>query len=95
MSYEGFREKVADELRKAANPLTWTEVRTAANLPQAFPNNQWVRRMEEDIGLLRRRSDGIIHWLLKDAALDLETRKTSQTPNQARSRPRGKQGAVE
>jgi hypothetical protein len=36
-------------------------------LPRAFPNNQWIRRMEADIGLTRRReSDGIIHWQLKE-----------------------------
>ena len=70
MSYEDFRDKIAATLSDACKPLTWTEVRTKANLPQAFPNNQWVHRMETDIGLLRRRkSDGIIHWLLKDATL--------------------------
>jgi hypothetical protein len=55
MSYEDFRDKIAATLRQAGKPLTWTEVRTAANLPQAFPNNQWVHRMETDIGLIRRR----------------------------------------
>lgn len=74
VSYEAFRDKVAATLRQAGAPLTWTEVRTKANLPQAFPNNQWVHRMETDIGLVRRReTNGIIHWLLKDGTFDLET----------------------
>ena len=96
MSYEDFKAKIADVLRRAGTPLTWTEVRTRANLPQAYPNNQWVHRMETDIGLVRRReSDGIIHWLLKDATLDPRTPTAPETANKIRSRPRGKQSAVE
>jgi hypothetical protein len=90
MTYEDFRAKIADVLRRAGTPLTWTEVRTKASLPQAYPNNQWVHRMETDIGLLRRReSDGIIHWLLKDATLDLGSPAPSQTSNKIAPRSRG------
>lgn len=66
-TYEAFCKLVSDVLNKAGHPLTWTEVRTAAALPQAFPNNKWVRRMEVDIGLKRSRdTHGIIHWQLGD-----------------------------
>jgi hypothetical protein len=96
MSYEEFKDEIADVLRRAGKPLTWTEVRTAANLPQAYPNNQWVHRMETDIGLVRRReSDGIIHWLLRDRALDIGTATPTQASNKVRPRSRGKQGAME
>ncbi len=72
MTYDVFRTEVAAVLAKAAIPLTWTEVRTSANLPQAFPNNQWVRRMETDIGLLRQRDkDGTIKWQLGNQELPL------------------------
>jgi hypothetical protein len=65
MSYDDFKFKIARTLQQAAGPLTWTEIRTKASLPQLFPNNQWVHRMEKDIGLIRRRgSDGTIHWQL-------------------------------
>ncbi len=91
MSYEAFRDKIAATLRDANAPLTWTEVRTRANLPQAFPNNQWVHRMEADIGLVRRReSEGIIHWLLKEATLDLGAQTTSETSDQVAPRTRRK-----
>jgi hypothetical protein len=64
MTYEDFRAKVEAALR-ASGPTTWTELRTAAKLPQAFPNNQWVRRLEKDIGLTRKRDNhGIITWSL-------------------------------
>lgn len=67
LSYDDFKSRIRKVLSEASGPLTWTEVRTLAALPQAFPNNQWVRRMESDIALTRRRgSDGIIHWSLKE-----------------------------
>jgi len=66
MTYEDFRTKIQDTLRKAGTDLTWTDIRTTAGLPQAFPNNQWVYRMEKDIGLERQKDkNGIIHWRLK------------------------------
>jgi hypothetical protein len=67
LSYEDFRDKIKTALVAAgANGATWTEVRTAAKLPQAFPNNQWVHRLEQEIGLERQKdSHGIIHWRLR------------------------------
>jgi len=65
MSYEDFRDTIKRTLQEAGKPLTWTEVRTIAKLPQAFPNNKWVRRMEDDIGLKREKDKhGVIHWRL-------------------------------
>src|SRR5437870_5490812 len=55
LSYDDFKNQIGAVLQKAGHPLTWTEVRTDARLPQAFPNNQWVRRLEKDIGLRRDR----------------------------------------
>jgi hypothetical protein len=92
MSYEDFRSKIATVLRDAGKPLTWTEVRTFASLPQAFPNNQWVHKMEKDIGLTRRREkNGIIHWELKETLFD----SPAQAPDETSSRSRRKQGTVE
>lgn len=66
MKYEDFRDRVEQTLRRAGGPLTWTEIRTAAQLPQMFPNNQWVNWLEADIGLARKRdTHGIIHWQLE------------------------------
>lgn len=64
MTYEEFRDKIASVLDNYGTQ-TWTEVRTRAALPQLFPNNVWVRRMEKDIGLNRKKSpDGRINWSL-------------------------------
>ena len=43
-SYEDFRDVIRQTLE--GRRLTWTEIRTTAKLPQLFPNNQWVRRLE-------------------------------------------------
>jgi len=64
LTYEDFRDKIQDTLKEKA-VLTWTEIRTIAKLPQAFPNNKWVRRMETDIRLRRNKdTHGIIKWSL-------------------------------
>jgi predicted Zn-ribbon and HTH transcriptional regulator len=65
ITYEAFRDKIRDTLKGATGPLTWTEIRTIAKLPQAFPNNVWVRLMEKDIQLKRNKdTHGIIKWSL-------------------------------
>ena len=65
LSYEEFRDRIRDTLLDES-PLSWTEIRTTARLPQKFPNNVWVRRMEQDIGLIRERDrHGIIQWYLR------------------------------
>lgn len=62
LTYEDFRDKVRRTLEKSG-PLTWTEIRTIAKLPEKFPNNKWVRRMEQDIALTRAKdAHGIIKW---------------------------------
>jgi len=64
-TYEDFRATIKRTLNAVDGPLTWTEIRTAARFPQKFPNNKWVRRLEEDIGLTRTRdAHGIIQWKL-------------------------------
>jgi len=66
MTYENFRGKIEKVLRGAKTELTWTELRTTAGLPQLFPNNQWVHKLEKDIGLKRQRdAHGIIKWRMK------------------------------
>ncbi len=65
-NYEDFRDAIKQALKAASGPLTWTEVRTNAKLPQAFPNNQWVHKLEKDIGLERKKDKhGVIHWQLR------------------------------
>jgi hypothetical protein len=62
LTYEDFRDKIKQTL-EGSGPLTWTEIRTMAKLPEKFPNNRWVRKMEQDIALKRTKDEhGIIKW---------------------------------
>jgi len=62
LTYEDFRDKIHQTLKKSGS-LTWTEIRTIAKLPEKFPNNKWVRRLEDDIKLKRDRdAAGIFKW---------------------------------
>ena len=64
LTYEDFRDKIKAALKKLGS-VTWTEIRTEAQLPEKFPNNKWVHRLETDIGLKRNKdSQGIIKWRL-------------------------------
>jgi hypothetical protein len=94
-AYDDFRDKIAVALRQAQRPLTWTEIRTAAGLPQLYPNNQWVHRLESDIGLRRTRdAGGIIHWQIS-AESSLARESSTKAAEPTRSPSRRKQGAVE
>lgn len=67
MEYVDFKAAIEKTLHASVIPLTWTEIRTAAKLPQMFPNNKWIHRLETDISLKRTRDlHGIIHWQLSD-----------------------------
>lgn len=81
MTYEQFRTKIEKTIRFAPEGhLTWTEIRTTAKLPQLFPNNRWVRKMEQDIGLERNRdSHGIILWSLRYTDRDAPKISTEST----------------
>ena len=64
-SYDDFKAAIETTIKQAGKPLTWTEIRTIARLPQKFPNNQWVHQMERDIKLQRKKdANGIIKWRL-------------------------------
>ena len=65
LTYESFRDRIQETL-KQFDPLTWTEIRTLAKLPEKFPNNRWVHQLEKDIGLKRNKdSHGIIKWTIQ------------------------------
>ena len=64
-TYEEFKKAVESTIKSAGKPLTWTEIRTTAKLPQKFPNNQWTHQLEKDIRLRRAKDkNGIIMWSL-------------------------------
>lgn len=91
-----FRAAISATLAKADCSLTWTELRTVAGLPQLFPNNQWVHKLERDIGLMRGRdAHGIVHWQLKVNAGAGLNESTVKITDETSARARRKQGAME
>lgn len=66
MTYEEFKQIIKEELQKAPDGLTWTQIRERRpEIYQKFPANQWVRQMEKDIGLIRSKKSGKTLWRLK------------------------------
>lgn len=93
MTYDVFRNKIYEMLKGQDSPITWTELRTKAGLPQLFPNNQWVHRLEQDINLYRHRDpNGVITWQLKDKIKNV---KAVKTPNPLSARKGRKQETLE
>jgi hypothetical protein len=60
--YEKFSEKVKVLLKENPEGLTWGDIKTKAGFPQKVPNNAWVRSMEKDIGLIRKKRGTAIIW---------------------------------
>ncbi len=66
MNYEEFKQIIKEELTKAPEGLTWSQIRERRpELYQRFPANQWVRQMEKDIGLTRSKKAGKTYWRLE------------------------------
>ena len=63
MTYEEFKTIIKEELEKAPEGLTWTQIREKRpELYQRWPANQWVHQMERDIGLIRENVKGRPVW---------------------------------
>lgn len=62
ISYDEFKEKIRSMLEHKDDGMTWTELREQLGLDQVVPNNKWVRKMEKDIGLKRRREMHGVIW---------------------------------
>jgi hypothetical protein len=58
MTYETFRNKVQQTLRRNPYGLTWVELRGAAKLPYQRPCPEWTKQLENDIGLIRADKRG-------------------------------------
>lgn len=65
MSYEEFKDIIKKELKSEPKGLTWMEIRKRGGLKQKIPNNKWVRMLDKDIGLIRKRIKGKTIWRLR------------------------------
>ncbi|MFH1675976.1 MAG: hypothetical protein ABIC40_03040 [bacterium] len=55
MRYTEFRDAIRDELRRSPSGRTWPEIRDKLKLPYKSPCQEWVGRLEHDIGLSRTK----------------------------------------
>jgi len=54
MSYVTFKELIQGKLQDLPKGLTWAELRDALKLPYQRPCPEWTRRLEHEIGLVRK-----------------------------------------
>lgn len=64
--YEDFKNSVKNILERYPAGLIWAQIRDKLNYHQIAPNNKWVRKMEEDIGLKRIKKGGETIWFLEN-----------------------------
>lgn len=66
MRYVEFRDSIREELRRNPSGLTWPELRDRLDLPYTSPCQEWVKRLEIEIGLSRTKGSGRAYmWKLK------------------------------
>ncbi|HWB60906.1 MAG TPA: hypothetical protein VG733_15525 [Chthoniobacteraceae bacterium] len=60
MTYEKFRDTIRAELHRQQKRggMTWGELRDGLALPYERPCPEWTRRLETEIGLVRRKGAG-------------------------------------
>lgn len=63
--YENFKNSTKNILERYPTGLTWSQIKDKLNYSQKAPNNKWVRKLEEDIGLKRVKSGGETIWKLE------------------------------
>jgi hypothetical protein len=58
MTYQQFRDSIQTKLRSRRLGMTWRELRDDLELPYDRPCPEWTRRLESDIGLVRKKGTG-------------------------------------
>lgn len=58
MKYVEFRDRIRKELLRNPSGLTWKELKDRCRLPYDRPCQNWVERLEHEIGLLRWHGTG-------------------------------------
>ena len=72
-SYDQFRDKILGLLNSRPSGFVWQEIKDKLNLEQAVPNNRWVRRLEKDIHLRRRKEGTITYWYIEKKGITIYT----------------------
>ena len=66
MTYLAFKSAIAADLKKHRAGKTWKTLRADLHLPYDRPCPEWTRRLENEIGLVRRKAEGnALVWCVK------------------------------
>lgn len=66
MHYTEFKAAIQQHLKRKREGATWVELREALALTYERPCPEWTRRLEEEIGLVRRKGAGrALVWALE------------------------------
>lgn len=63
-TYEEFRAQVEKGLRDEREGITWMQLREKEKIDSKRPFNQWVRKLDKDLGLIREKREGKTYWRL-------------------------------
>ncbi len=70
MQYTEFKAAIQQHLKWKRQGATWVELRETLALPYERPCPEWTRRLEEEIGLIRRKGTGrALVWELEPSAM--------------------------
>lgn len=58
MRYVDFKTAIQQHLQRNRRGATWIELRDTLALPYDRPCPEWTRRLESEIGLIRRKDSG-------------------------------------
>jgi len=86
MRYTEFRDAIHNELRRVPSGLTWAALKKRLELPYSIPCPEWVKQMEQEVGLLRERGSGrAFTWKLEAATTGRSQRPQRKTASAKRS----------
>ncbi len=63
--YEEFELIVTSLLTKTAEGLTWEEIKKQGDLPQEVPKNEWIKLLENRMGIIQEKIGNKIIWRFK------------------------------
>ena len=66
MTYIEFKDSIRSALRKKPTGLTWKQLKLVLDLPYSRPCPEWMKQLEKEIGLIRRKGAGrALVWRVK------------------------------
>jgi hypothetical protein len=67
MRYQQFRAAIHQYLESHREGAPWLELKRVLKMPYERPCPEWTRRLEQEIGLTRRKGSGrALIWSLQD-----------------------------